>query len=65
MLRVQILEGARINITTYFKEQQTKFLGGANQFFGGGGQKSPLARPEINPAIDYNGRERLKTVHVG
>ena len=25
MLRVQILEGASINITTYFKEQQTKF----------------------------------------
>ena len=25
---VQILEGASITITTYFKEQQTKFLGG-------------------------------------
>ena len=28
MLRVEILEGASINITTYLKEQQTKFLGG-------------------------------------
>ena len=37
MLRVQILEGAT---TTYFKEQQTKFLGGANQFLGGGGGNS-------------------------
>ena len=42
MLRVQLLEGASINITTHFKEQQTKFLGGggANQFLG----------LEINPA---------------
>ena len=48
MLRVQILDGASINITTYFKEQQTKFLGGANQFLGGGGgggKSPPLAPP--------------------
>ena len=31
MLRVQILEGASINITTYFKEHQMKFLGGGGQ----------------------------------
>ena len=50
MLRVQILGGQVllyycINIT-YFKEQQTKFLGGANQFLGGGGGgKSPPLPP--------------------
>ena len=43
MLRVQILEGASINITTYFKEQQTKFLGGTNQFLGGA--KAPPLPP--------------------
>ena len=48
MLRVQILEGASINITTYFKEQQTKFLGGANQFLGGA-KAPPCPPPEINP----------------
>ena len=50
MLRVQILEGASINITTYFKEQQTKFLGGANQFLGGKSPPCPPPPPpEINP----------------
>ena len=50
MLRVEILEGASINITTYLKEQQTKFLGGANQFLGGT-KAPPLPPPEINPAL--------------
>ena len=43
MLRVQILEGASINITTYFEEQQTKFSRGGKPILREG--KSPPPPP--------------------
>ena len=66
MLRVQILEGTSINITTYFKEQQTKFLGGANRFLGGAFAPPPLAPSEINPEMDplFNTNSKLTTASL-